>query len=265
MVFRFAAIAAGSLPAALGRLRRIGARWARSGVELLYPPSCALCGDMASEAADSVPLCADCRKNLVDARPACPRCGGPLPSTGETLLSCPNCPRRPARFDAVVRLGRYEQTLRDAVLRCKHPGEEPLMVALSRLLFTERGLELAALRPTCVIPIPMHWSRRLLRGVNSPEVVARVLAKKLSVPLRPRLLRRTRPTEKQANLTAWQRKRNVRRAFRSRIAKMPAGARVLLVDDIMTTGATANEAARTLRRAGAEFIAVAVLARAGDG
>jgi ComF family protein len=162
-------------------------------------------------------------------------------------------------------LGRYEQTLRDAVLRCKHPGEEPLMVALSRLLFTERGLELAALRPTCVIPIPMHWSRRLLRGVNSPEVVARVLAKKLSVPLRPRLLRRTRPTEKQANLTAWQRKRNVRRAFRSRIAKMPAGARVLLVDDIMTTGATANEAARTLRRAGAEFIAVAVLARAGDG
>ena len=210
-------------------------------------------------------MCDACRRKLVDAKPACPRCGGPLPGTGDTLLACPNCARRPARFDAVVRLGRYEQTLRDAVLRTKHREEEPLMVALSRLLAAQRGSEIAVLRLSCVVPIPMHWSRRLWRGVNGPEVVAGVLAKQLSLPMRPRLLRRTRRTRKQANLTAWQRKRNVRRAFRARNSKNLAGARVLLVDDIMTTGATANEAAKTLRRAGAAFVAVAVVARAGDG
>jgi ComF family protein len=180
-------------------------------------------------------------------------------------LACPNCARRPARFDAVVRLGRYEQMLRDAVLRVKRREQEPLTVALGQLLAAERGSDVKALRPTCIIPIPMHWSRRLWRGVNSPEIVAGVLAKELAVPMRPRLLRRRRRTEKQANLTRWQRRRNVRRAFRTRRSKHLVGARVLLVDDIMTTGATANEAARTLRKGGAEFVAVAVLARAAEG
>jgi ComF family protein len=146
----------------------------------------------------------------------------------------------------------------------KHQQEEPLRVALSRLLAAERGFELAALRPSCVIPIPMHWSRRLWRGINSPEVMAGVLARKMSIPLRSQSLRRAKMTRKQADLTSWQRKRNLRRAFQIRNSANLAGARILLVDDIMTTGATANEAAKTLRRAGAEFIAVTVLARAGD-
>ncbi len=264
MPFRFTNAVAASAPTAIRRWLGTGTLWARSGLELLYPPACTLCGELCSHAADSVALCDACRPKLVDARPACPRCAGPLPGTGDILLSCPNCARRPARFDAVVRLGRYEQTLRDAVLRTKHQHEEPLMVALGRLLVAQRGSEIAALRPTCIVPIPMHWSRRLWRGVNSPEVVAGVLAKTLSVPIRPRLLRRTRRTQPQAHLTPWQRQQNLRRAFRARSSKNLADARVLLVDDIMTTGATANEAAKTLRRGGAEFVAVAVLARAVD-
>lgn len=219
-------------------------------------------------------MCHECSDELVDASAACARCGLPLPVAAGIPLRCPACARRPVRFDAAVRLGRYEQALRDAVLRTKHRHEEPLMRALGHLLAAQRGREIMAWRPTAVVPVPMHWTHRLARGVNGPEVVAAALARDLGLPLRRRLLRRVRRTRPQAELSPAERRRNMRRAFatarRSFAAHLPfatagpAGHRVLLVDDVMTTCATANAAARTLRQAGAEFVAVAVLARAGE-
>jgi len=112
-----------------------------------------------------------------------------------------------------------------------------------------------------VLPVPMHWLRRLARGVNGPHLLAEVLAARLHLPLESRLLRCQRATRKQGTLMPTERRRNVRRAYRATPGRKLAGARVLLVDDVMTTGATANEIARVLRRAGAASVSLAVLAR----
>ena len=110
--------------------------------------------------------------------------------------------------------------------------------------------------------MPMHWTRRLQRGINSPEILAGCLARHLGIPLRRRLLVRCRRTFLQTEMSPPQRFRNVRAAFRVHKSPCLQGARVLLVDDILTTGATCSEAAKTLKKAGAAAVVVAVLARA---
>jgi predicted amidophosphoribosyltransferase len=109
----------------------------------------------------------------------------------------------------------------------------------------------------------MHWRRRFLRGTNSAAVLAEALADKLQLPLRRRLLRRRRYTRPQFSLSPPERRANVRGAFSVGAGYPLQEAHVLLVDDIMTSGATCNEAARTLRKAGARRVTVVVAARAG--
>jgi ComF family protein len=151
------------------------------------------------------------------------------------------------------------------VLSIKHPHQQPLTFSLAELLHERRGGDLAALRCDAVVPIPMYWTRRLWRGVNNPEVVGQRLAAALKIEYAAHLLVRSRHTEPQADLSPDQRRKNVHGAFgASRHRNLP-GARVLLVDDILTTGATASEAARMLKQAGAAYVAVAVIARAEGG
>ncbi len=140
-----------------------------------------------------------------------------------------------------------------------NPG---LAMSLGDLLFAQQGGQLAAWKPDAVVPVPMHWSRRMRRGVNSPHTVAERLAAHLQVPLAAHLLTRRRRTALQARLPASKRKANVRGAFGARGAPRPARARLLLVDDVMTTGATVNEAARTLAGAAAGAVGIVVLGRA---
>ncbi len=135
-------------------------------------------------------------------------------------------------------------------------------MALGEMLAETAGASLEASLTDVVVPVPMHWTRRTWRGANSPETIAQRLALRLAVPLRPALLVRARRTAPQASLSPNQRRANVRGAFRAAVHPDLPGARVLLVDDIMTTGATLNEAAKTLVRAGAAEVMVAVLARA---
>jgi predicted amidophosphoribosyltransferase len=108
----------------------------------------------------------------------------------------------------------------------------------------------------------MHWSRKMWRGMNGAETIAERVAQQWNLPLAVHLLARRKRTAPQARLSTPRRLANVRGAFRARPHRDLPGARLLLIDDIMTTGATLNEAARVLRRAGASFVAVAVLARA---
>jgi ComF family protein len=116
------------------------------------------------------------------------------------------------------------------------------------------------LAPDAVVPVPLHWWRRLRRGYNQSEALARGLARVLALPCRTSWLRRARHTPSQVGKSAEQRRANVRGAFRA--ARVPAGASVLLVDDVMTTGATASEAARALKEAGAGRVVAAALGRA---
>jgi len=151
--------------------------------------------------------------------------------------------------------------LRSAVLRIKRPNERALAVALGDVLSETFAAQLSP-SPEVVIPVPMHWTRRAWRGTNSPHTIATCLASRLGIPLATHLLVRSRRTAPQATLSPNKRRANVRGAFRVRAHRDLPGARVLLVDDIMTTGATLNEAAKVLAKAGAGEITVAVLARA---
>ncbi len=144
----------------------------------------------------------------------------------------------------------------------KHRQGETLAAALAELLVRRRRADLEAFRPDLVAPVPMHWWRRLGRGFNSPDVLAQGLARALGVPLGRGLLIRRRNTVPQMRLAPKMRFQNLRGALRLRADNAIAGRRVLLIDDILTTGATCSEAARILKQAGAAWVGVAVLARA---
>jgi ComF family protein len=165
-------------------------------------------------------------------------------------------------MDRAVVLGPYQEELRDAVLWLKRTSGVPLAGALAGLFWRVWENDLRQLDVNVVMPVPMHWTRRLVRGINNPDILAAELGRKLNVPVSGRVLYRCRKTLPQANLPQEERFRNVRGAFRLRTGYDLQGTRVLLVDDILTTGATASEAAGVLKQAGVSMVAAAVLARA---
>jgi len=213
--------------------------------------------------ADGILLCSSCRKALsASEHAACPRCAVSIEGLAVSVTSpCPRCREDDWRFSAAVRLGRYRDELRETILRMKRPNGEPLVAAIGKLLVASRQQELTAWGPDVVIPIPMHWRRRLSRGANSPDLLATAIATRLGVRAAGALTRR-RLTRPQNELPPEDRAENIRGAFRIKSSWDFSGARVLLIDDVMTTGATANEAAGVLRRGGASDVAIAVVARA---
>ena len=166
----------------------------------------------------------------------CGRCGAVLPDGVEPSDRCPAVKGFPLRFDAVYPLGRYDGPLRDVVLRTKRISGEAVSLAVGRLLAERSRDEIVAFRPQAVVPIPMHWARRLLRGTNNPDLLAECLGRRLGIPV-VRTLARRRYTSPQKDLLPRERFRNVRGAFALRRWRRRRwnGARVLLVDDILTT------------------------------
>jgi len=172
------------------------------------------------------------------------------------------CRSRRLRFDRVVSLGSYTGALRDCVLTMKRPRHESLSAAMGDLLFARQGERLVEAKADAVLPVPMHWLRRIVRRANSPELLAAALAAQLDVPLLHRALRRVRNTRKQGPMLRTGRLQNVRDAFRLQADAQVRGKRMIVVDDVLTTGATCDEVAKVLKRAGAAAVTVAVLARA---
>ncbi|HEX4129995.1 MAG TPA: ComF family protein [Pirellulales bacterium] len=208
-------------------------------------------------------LCHECRRELVP--PAVARCGRCAARTGlptSREVGCPLCTAYPLRFDRVLTIGSYDAALREAVLRMKHWRGESLTIAMAELLVECLETELRALAIDVVVPVPMHWWRRLRRTTNSADLLAEVVARHLGKPWHPRLVTRRRSTEPQHLLSPGQRRRNVRGAFRTSPRLNWRGASALLVDDILTTGSTCSEIARLLKHSGAAEVNVLVVARA---
>lgn len=217
-------------------------------------------------------------------RLACPRCGIPRPHAmagpqGEDLASpvpvgddeavgrCVHCRDLNFAFDHVIPLWSYQDDVCDAVVAAKFVHRSPLADALGRRLGGRVAEVADATRPDVVTYVPSHLTRQIARGGNAAEAIARAVARQLRCPCRP-LLRLTRRIAKQAWLTEEQRQSNVRGAFSLKKSyafsgpSASAGRHVLLVDDVLTTGATANEVTQVLRRGGAQRVTLAVVARA---
>jgi ComF family protein len=229
-------------------------------MHLVYPGICPVC-EAAVPVGESFP-CSACRAALThDPHNYCPRCGTTVGPFALLDGGCAVCRETPFRFEQVIRLGPYDGLLRDVILRMKHARGEALAEMAGSLWFTHQAARLREVKAEVIVPVPLHWWRSWRRGYNQSRTLAEGLAHGLDVPLRPRGLSRVRATPAQTDQTPAGRRQNVRGAFRVRAPRDVRGRVVLLVDDVLTTGSTCDDAARALRAAGATRVVIAVLAK----
>jgi ComF family protein len=243
------------------------ARWLSSLGEaldaLVFPWSCPICGAEGS----SSPFCLSCRQALLDmsaraAAIACPRCALPVGPFADLRGGCASCRDYSLGFDAAHALGPYDENLRELCLRLKHEQNAWLAPWLCDLFVEARCDVIGSLpRDAWIVPIPLHWWRRWQRGYNQAEALARGLSRRLGLPVQ-QPLRRVIATERLARKGRTERSQVMRGAFRARRGRQLNGRTILLVDDVLTSGATCGDAARELKKAGAARVVVVVMARA---
>ena len=222
---------------------------ARALLELVYPPRCAACG----EPTEAEPFCEVCAGAVDPLPPGCARCGLPGPDP-----LCGACRAAPPAFDAVLAAGLFGGPLADAIHAFKYENRPALSRPLGAWLAGRAAFSADAL----VVSIPLARTRRIERGYDQAALLADALARAAG-PRGRRMrgaLRRTRETPPQVGRSREERARNVAGAFEATAAV--AGRDVVLVDDVVTTGATADAAASALRKAGARSVVVVALARA---
>jgi predicted amidophosphoribosyltransferase len=253
--------AAESVRSPWGDLRTGLSRAVTPLVDFLFPPACLACGDTLSAALPS--LCETCQQDLVQPDgPRCQRCAAPVGPHLDTISGCMHCRDERFAFRRVLALGAYDGPLRSAVLRGKHPHGAPLIAALTDLLVETQTSDLLSERFDAVVPVPHDWQRRFWKLHTPAETIGSQLARRLQRPYVPQILRKPRATPKQGLSPRSVRRRQQRGAFEAPETVDLRGARLLLVDDVLTTGATAHAAATALRSRNAADVIVAVLARA---
>lgn len=249
----------------MAALRPAGPAWlgnlARAWRGLLFPPACLGCGGGVGEDEPLCPACAALTGALPE--PLCARCGAPVTADRAGSL-CPGCRLSPPPFARALALSAHAGPLAEAVRRFKYEGRYALGAGLADLLARQTpgefltGCDLAA-------PVPLHPRRLMRRGFNQALVLARGLERHRGLAVAPRLLKRLRHTRPQVGLSPRERAANVAGAFalgRSQ-RTLARGRRVLLLDDVYTTGATVAECARVLLAAGAAEVRVLTLTRGG--
>jgi ComF family protein len=229
---------------------------------LIFPWSCPICGEEGSGS----PFCRSCRQRLLEqsARTtalACPRCASSSGPFADLHDGCAVCRNRSLGFDAALALGPYNGDLQDLCLRLKHESNAWLAPWLSDLFVEARHDAIYHLPiDAWIVPVPLHWWRRWQRGYNQAAALAHGLSRRLKLPVH-QPLRRQVPTERLARKGRTARAEVMHGAFRARPSRQLTGRTVLLVDDVLTTGATCGDAARALKKAGAARVIVMVIAR----
>jgi len=236
---------------------------------LFFPARCRICHELLP-GMTRVPVCNDCwlRVEPVPARGQCSLCGLPVEGdlAGLPGFRCGDCVQHPPSFDLARSYGVYAGALRDLVHLLKYQGMTPLAGRLGPLMVeAARRSDCAEAYAACsaVVALPLDAGRRRQRGYNQAELLAREVARGLRLPLWPDACRRIRATAPQAGLTRPQRRANVQGAFSAEPRRV-ADSAVLLVDDVMTTGATLSACARALFQAGASRILALTLARTAE-
>ncbi|GAA0536442.1 ComF family protein [Rhizomicrobium palustre] len=229
-------------------------------IDVVYPPLCMLCREGVTEPDGLCPECWAMLHFIDD--PVCASCGLPFEiDAGEDTL-CGACLAHPPYFDRARAILSYDELSKKPLLALKHADRLDLVPAFSRWL--ERSGRLLLSQSDMIVPVPLHRWRLWKRRYNQAGELARGLSRRCSLPLEPTVLERIKPTPSQGKMpSAEARRRNVQGAFRVPKAarSQVAGKRVLLIDDVLTTGATVSAAARALKRAGASAVFVLALAR----
>ncbi len=253
-------------------LRDFGAELLGNFIDLVYPPECAWCGDRIAK---DQRLCSGCRGRFLSDYYRCQKCATPLPRVVPNT-DCYRCRNANWRFSHVVTLAPYRGDMRRAVISIKKRRFELLRRAIGDLLgevlladqsinpvlFHESRQSTTDSEPPLLIPVPYHWSHHFSSAAATAESLARAIGHRTRWPVAIRAIQRMRRTSKQGLLTWTARAANVRNAFSIPSPAAIAARRVLLVDDVLTSGATAAELSRILMKAGAKSVAVVVAARA---
>jgi ComF family protein len=232
---------------------------------LLFPWCCPIC---EREGELREPFCGECRAELLAqsamaAAKACPRCAMPVGPHADLRGGCSECRGRSLGFDAAVAFAPYEGAVRGLCLRLKLERNAWLAPWMGRLMVEARGgafAELGLPADTWLTPVPLHRWRQWLRGYNQTEALAHGLSKGLQYSVHGALRRRV-ATDRLADLSTTDRMNAMRGVFRARGRRGLKGRTVLLVDDVLTTGATSGAAARALKQAGAERVVLVVFGR----
>jgi ComF family protein len=225
----------------------------------VYPPQCVSCREIVAETAS---LCADCWRCMpFIARPFCERLGTPFGNDIGGLLLSPTAIADPPVFDRARAVARHEEAARDLVHKLKYGDRQELAVAMGRMM-TSAARELLE-DATLIVPVPLHWTRLWQRRFNQAAALANQMSHHSGVPVSSVVLRRRKRTQRQVGLSRAQRQQNLQGAFvvPDEMKAQLFGQRVLLVDDVMTTSATANAAARILLKGGAAHVDIVTFSR----
>jgi ComF family protein len=236
-----------------------GKRLGRAALDALLPPLCLSCQAIVDQPGA---VCAACwaRLSFLGA-PMCRRCGLPFPHDVGVEAECAACIAEPPPWDRARAVLAYDEASRGLILGFKHADRLHAVPAFGRWL-ARAGAELAS-DADLIAPVPLHWLRLALRRYNQAALLAQALAQATGRVCVPDLLARTRRTPSQGHLGRAERHKNVAGAFRARARYRDriAGKRILIVDDVLTTGATARASTKALLAAGAAAVDVVTLAR----
>ena len=237
--------------------RRFAGRAGSAALDYLFPHACVLCN------ARGAPLCAACRTDATArVECGCPRCAIPLRPQPRMPL-CGRCLRRLPAFDRTLAAAVYEAPFTHLIRGLKYGATLAYAPLLADLLHARVAAAHEPIDFDLILPVPLSRQRMALRGFNQSIEIGRILAKRLGKPLEVESVLRIHDTSPQASLPFDARRRNIRGAFTviDERKKALAGSHVAIVDDVMTTGATLDELARTLKRAGVATVTSLVVAR----
>lgn len=230
--------------------------WQERLIELIYPPRCAVCGEVLRMEERQGFLCGSCRQIPYFPMEKCPHCGG---STKGGF--CESCLKGFA-FSRGCSAFSYA-TVRQAIHLFKYEGDKKIGIGLGKLMgvYLTQGDPLLTERADMIMAVPLHWKKEKSRGFNQTHILCEEISKKTGIPFQRDGLMRKRDTVAQSILSHEERKENLQDAFEATAGV--EGKRVLLVDDIFTTGTTCNECAKVLYRAGADEVMIFTLSAAG--
>jgi competence protein ComFC len=232
----------------------------RAALSLLYPPSCEGCG---ASVGDNEYLCADCQARAPRiVPPFCEKCSEPFSGAITSSFECSNCADQTLHFEAAIAAYRARGIVRRLIHEFKYDQHQYLRHLIGHWLSDVlTDARVAEIRFDAIVPVPLHPAKQRERGFNQATLLARSLSARSGIPVSG-TLQRIRYTKTQTAFDRAERMENLRGAFRLRPGRDVRGLRVLLVDDVLTTGSTLSECARVLKHGGARSVYAATAARA---